>query len=275
MSQGPRTHFTSLTESEKKSKLWQLSSAKGECTLWQRGQKERRSFRVKDFIREENRLVLHREAASMAVGQEILGTFDLKGVSFFLKASITKLNQDDIHLIVAGDFYKSERRQNFRLLAYPIYDINVSFKLPASYEGRKVVDIRNKTSQTGLFKSFLRLVEPQRSQDDESLLRLRVQDLSLTGMSVFIGAAELEWFRAGDKMTDVEVTIQGERLVFPHCVIVYVVDHIGTTDRQQKKYKVGIHFESLPEEIERNLSGKINALLRSIDANREFEDFLK
>jgi hypothetical protein len=275
MSQEPRNHFTSLTEPEKKSKLWQLSSAKGKCTLWQRGQRERRPFRVKDFVRDESRLVLHREPGSLAVGQDILGTFDLKGVSFFLKGKISKLDQDELHLVVAGDFYKSERRRNFRLLAYPIYEITASFKLPAHYEGGKVVDIRNKSSQTGLFKSFLRIVEPQRSSEEQNLFRIRVQDLSLTGMSVFIGAAELEWFRAGEKLSAIEVNLQGEKLVFPDCRIVYVVDQIGNRDGQQKKYKVGIRFEAMVDELERALAGKINALLRSIDANSEFEEFLK
>jgi hypothetical protein len=275
MSQEPRTHFTSLTEPEKKSKLWQLSSAKGKCTLWQRGQKERRPFRVKDFIREESRLVLHRETAPLSVGQDILGAFDLKGVSFFLRAKISKLDQDEVHLVVAGDFYKSERRQNFRLLAYPIYDITASFKLPARYEGGKVVDIRNKSSQTGLFKSFLRIVEPLRSPDEQELLRIRVQDLSLTGMSVFIGAAELDWFRAGDLLPAVEVNLQGDELTFAGCRVVYVVDQIGRGDRQQKNYKVGIRFEAMPGDLERRLAEKINGLLRSIDANKEFEDFIK
>ena len=275
MSQEPRNHFTSLTEPEKKSKLWQLSSAKGKCTLWQRGQKERRPFRVKDFIREENRLVLHHETSPLGVGQDILGTFDLQGVSFFLKAKISRVDQDEVHLIVTGDFYKSERRQNFRLLAYPIYEISAAFKLPANYEGGKVVDIRNKSSQTGLFKSFLRIVEPLRSPEEQNMLRIRVQDLSLTGMSIFIGAAELEWFSAGAKLSDIEVNLQGEKIVFPNCRIVYVVDQIGTIDRQQKKYKVGIRFEEMAEDLERVLAGKINALLRSIDANSEFEEFLK
>ncbi len=275
MSQEPRTNFTTLSESEKKSKLWQLSSAKGKCTLWQRGQKERRPFRVKDYNRENNQLMLHQELEALGVGQDILGTFELKGVSFFFKAKVTKASRDEIIVEASGEFFKSERRQNFRLLAYPIYDITAAFALPVTYEGGKVVDIRNKTTQTGLFKSFLRLVEPQRSVEDQSNLRLRVQDISLTGMSIYIGPAEIEWFRAGETFKNLEVSLEGQNLVFPDCRIVYVVDQIGTNDRQQKKYKVGLRFEALPETIERQLAAKINDLLRSVDANKEFEEFLK
>ncbi len=275
MSQEPRTNFTTLSESEKKSKLWQLSSAKGKCTLWQRGQKERRPFRVKDYNRETNQLVMHQELEVLGVGQEILGTFDLKGVSFFFKAKVTKADREDVTVEATGEFYKSERRQNFRLLAYPVYDITASFRLPVDYEGGKVVNIHNKSNQTGLFKSFLKLVEPQRSPEDQNRLRIRVQDLSLTGMSIFIGPAELDWFRAGETFRDLEVSLEDEKLIFPDCRIVYVVDQIGTSDRQQKKYKVGVRFEALPEEIERRLAAKINNLLRSVDANKEFEEFLK
>lgn len=275
MSQEPRTNFTTLSESEKKSKLWQLSSAKGKCTLWQRGQKQRRPFRVKDYNRETNQLVMHQELEVLGVGQEILGTFDLKGVSFFFKAKVTKADREDLTVEATGEFFKSERRQNFRLLAYPVYDITASFRLPVDYEGGKVVNIHNKSNQTGLFKSFLKLVEPQRSAEDQNKLRIRVQDLSLTGMSIFVGPAELDWFRAGELFRDLEVSLEGEKLVFPDCRIVYVVDQIGTSDRQQKKYKVGVRFESVPEEVERKLAAKINDLLRSVDANKEFEEFLK
>jgi len=275
MSQEPRTHFTSLNEAEKKSKLWQLASQKGKCTLWRRGQKERSSFRTIEFKRDENRLLLHEEPGAPSVGQDVLGTFELNGVGYFFKAKITPAGIDEVGVDTTGEFFKSERRQNFRLLTYPIYDISAVFKLPAHYDGGKVVDIKNRSSQTGLFKSFLKLVDPHKEEKIGETLKLRLQDLSVTGMSVHIGAAELDWFRAGELSENVEIQISGETIAIPKCRLVYVVDHIGHSDRHHKKYKVGIRFEELPTDIDHLLGAKINELLRSVDANKEFEDFIK
>ena len=275
MSQVPQTNFTTLNESEKKSKLWQLSRALGKCTLWKRGDKDRISFRIKEYLRDEDRLILHREPGVFSTTQDVLGSFELKGVNFFFKSKVLQVSEDEIVLTTTGEFYKSERRRNFRLLAYPLYEITANFVLPVGYEGGKVVDIRNKTNQTGLFKSFLKLVDPQASTEDQSKMRSRVQDLSVTGMSIHIGEVELEWFRAGEKMNNVEITLPNEILIIPTCKIVYVVDQIGHGDRQQKKYKVGLNFDDLPEKIELKLASSINGLLRTVDSNKDFEDFLE
>lgn len=276
MTPGPRTHFTTLTEAEKKSKLWQLSNKKGKCTIWLRGSKSRVVYRTKDFIKETSKLVLHEESQSPQLGQEVLGTFELNNVSFFFKAKVAVHSSEEFVVEVTGDCYKSERRQNFRLLTYPIYDITAMFKLPAGYEGGKIIDIKNRVSQTGLFKSFLKLVDPAgESSTKGDSVKLRIQDLSVTGMSVHIGLAELEWFRAGETIQNVEVMLEGEKIMIPACRIVYVVDHIGHSDKHIKKFKVGIRFDSMPKDLDDLLGAKINELLRAVDANKDFEDFLK
>lgn len=273
MSQAPRTHFTTLTEAEKKSKLWQLARNLGKCTLWQRGNSERHSYRSKEFQRDTCRLELHQELPALRQGTELLGSFELSGVVFFFKGHVSSASAELLQVEIPGDLFKSERRANFRLLAYPIYDIQATFTLPANYQGGKVVDIRKKGSQTGLFKSFLKLVDPGLHEGRTDQLKLRVQDLSNSGMSVFIGELELEWFKAGEELKDVALQLAGDDMTLPRCRIVYVVDHIGPGERTHKKYKVGFRFEELPVEADKRITGKINDLLRSIDANKEFEDF--
>ncbi|MBY0516588.1 MAG: PilZ domain-containing protein [Bacteriovoracaceae bacterium] len=276
MTQLPRTHFTSLGDAEKKSKLWQLSSQNGSCTLWSKGDKEKQLYRVKDYNRDEGRLLFHDEHVTFPIGKEILGTFELNGVSFFFKGKVTTSSSDGVSVSTSGEFYKSERRQNFRLLTYPIYDISAEFKLPESYAGGKVIDFRQKISQTGLFKSFLRIVDPgSENQELGSLVKMRVQDLSVTGLSIHIGSAELDWFKAGTEIKELVLNISSDVIVIPKSKIVYVIDHIGHADRFHKKYKIGLRFEDLPSQIDQKLGSKINELLRSVDANKEFEDFLK
>jgi hypothetical protein len=275
MSQATRTIFTSLSRAEKQSKLWQLSQSGLICTLWTKGSKHKIPFKVHSYSREDDTLAVFAEDSSLTASQEILGTFDLKGVSFFFKGKIEKTHEDKVLLSFVGDFYKSERRSNFRLMAYPIYSIYCLFDLPKGYEGGGVIDFKSKMSQTGLFKSFLKLVDTDPQSQDLRKLKLRVQDISVTGLSLSVGEDELEWIKAGEllnpltiQFSDMELEVKGPR-------VVYVVDYLGHAERGLKKFKVGIKFEGVDEVFDRTLSQKINSLLREIDANSDFEDFLK
>ena len=274
MSLEPRTNFTALDETEKKSRLWHLASQKGLCTLWVRNGRDRLKFRVKDFDREKVILSFHSEEQSWRPGEEVLGTFDLKGMSFFFRARIQAADPESFSVTLIGEFYKSERRRSARMLAYPIYEIKARFNLPVAYDEGKVRDIRHKSSNTGLFKSFLRLVDTDKNTSASSELSLRVQDLSGSGMSVHIGTAEAEWFKTGEALSDVSVTLPGHELVIPKVRIVYVVDHIGG-DRRTQQYKVGLRFEELPLKLEEELMQSMQSLLKQSDVNNEFEDFLK
>lgn len=275
MTASPQTTFTTLSASEKKSKLRQLVAQSGSCTLWLKGQRERSSFKVKDLNLETLQISFHPEAMLLAGKTELLGSFELSGVDFFFKARVISQTKDALVLDAGGEFYKSERRQNFRLLAYPIYDITVRFRLPEAYVGGKVVDIKNRSSQTGLFKSFLKLVDPAADDGLGESLRFRVQDLSVTGLSFFVGEVELPFFKTGELFQGLELSIQGDPVELTKARIVYVVDQIGFGDKGAKKFKVGVHFEDLPLETDQQLGRKINELLRQIDANADFEDFVK
>lgn len=275
MTTSSQTSFTTLSTNEKKSKLRQLASQKSTCTLWIKGQKDRSTFKVKDYDKDQQQLAFHPEAMMLAGGAELLGSFELNGVGFFFKTKVLSQSKDALVLDAAGEFFKSERRQNFRLMAYPIYDITARFKLSESYVGGKVVDIRNRSGQTGLFRSFLKLVDPSASDSLGETLRFKVQDLSVTGLSLFVGEIELPYFKTGDVFEALELSVQGELIAIPKARIVYVVDQIGHGEKGAKKYKIGVHFEDLPIETDQRLAGKINELLRQIDSNNEFEDFLK
>ena len=275
MSQSSRTSFTSLNLAEKQSKLWQLSQSVKVCTLWLKGSKSKLDHRVQSYQREDDVLTLLTEDSSLQLNQEVLGTFDLKGVSFFFKATIVNASENKISLVFSGDFFKSERRNNFRLLAYPIYNIYCLFDLPEGYHGGSVIDFKSKMSQTGLFKSFLKLVDGDPQNEDLKKTKLRIQDLSVTGLSLSIGEAELEWLRAGELLAPLIIQFPDLEIEVSKPRIVYIADYVGHSEKGIKKYKVGIKFEDASEDFDMVLSKKINSLLREIDANSDFEDFLK
>jgi hypothetical protein len=276
MSQVSRSHFTTLTHQEKQSKLWQLAQASGECYLWVKGQSKKIQVRVKDYRKDDDLLVFHSEDEVFQVGQELLGTFNLRSVSFFFKSKIKKNTEDNVEVVLEGDFFKSEKRQNFRLLTYPIYTIHAEIELPDSYEGGKVIDFKSRVSQTGLFKSFLKLVNENEDQDDlGKKFRVRVQDLSATGLSIHVSELEAEWFNTGDNLKPLSLIFSDEVIEVSKSSIVYIVDHIGSNNNNQKIYKVGIRFDPNNDMLDSVISKKINSLLREIDSNKEFEDFIK
>ena len=265
-------HFTKLNTAEKRSKLRQLDQVKGQITLWRKGDKNRLSHRTKSFDREQDTLAVHEELFVPRVGEEVLASFDLNGVSYFCKTKVVAAGNGELSLKCLEDFFKSERRQNVRVLTFPVFDLNGFFNLPSYYQGGKVLNLSRKPNQTGLFKNFLKLVDA--GNDGEPRLKLRLQDLSTTGMSIFVGPAELEWFKAGEVLVDTEIHFPQDVLRFPRTKIVYVVDHIGHMSRNQKQFKVGLRFEEMPSTLVEDLNTKIAAMLKTMDMNKDFEDFL-
>ena len=73
---------------------------------------------------------------------------------------------------------------------------------------------------------------------------------------------------------DVGIFFNEDKIVIPKVKIVYVVESVSA-NKKTKIFKIGCHFEELPETIDHALGRKINSLLRENDSNREFENFLK
>jgi hypothetical protein len=270
-----QTFFSKLDPLEKMSRLGQLGLSKGQVTVWIKGQKEKHLLNVLDFDKERSELVLDSKDNFFPLNANILCTFDLRGMTFFSQVTLLKSLVGFNVIQFKQDLFKSERRSSYRLLTYPIYDVWSEFDLGESYEGGNVVDLKSKTNQTGLFKNFLKIVE---GKEEEAVLlsklKIRVQDLSVTGMAIHIGELETKYFSKGVLFKDVNILFQDELILIPEVKVMYVVDYIAG-DKKLKKYKVGLHFPNLPTVNDTQLGNKINKLLREIDFNKDFENFLK
>jgi hypothetical protein len=170
--------------------------------------------------------------------------------------------------------FKSERRTSYRLMTYPVYEVWAVFDLPEAYEGGKVVDLKTGSNQTGLFKNFLTIVEGGDADDRDGKVRIRIQDLSTTGMALHVGEQEVVYFKKNTVFSDVAIRFSDDEIRVPKAKIMYVVDYISS-DKNLKKYKLGVHFEDLPTAIDERIGRKINELLRQNDHNKDFENFVK
>lgn len=265
--------FSKQDPSEKLSRLSLLGSSRGTVTVWLKGKKDKYNYTVFKFDKDRMEIVLDAKDRVFTPGQTVLCTFELRGMNFFSEVIFQESISGFNVLQVKNTLFKSERRSSFRLLTFPLYEVWAEFNLGEVYEGGKVVDLKSRTSQTGLFKNFLQLVGDQSAEESDTL-KIRVQDLSTTGMALHIGELEKKYFEKDFVFQKMKIKFTDETILVPEVKVVYVVDYISG-DKNIKKYKIGLHFTNLPAAIDDMIGKKINRLLRENDFNKDFENFIK
>ncbi len=270
-----QTYFRKLDDLEKNSRLWQMAQAKVPVIVWLKGEKQKHSFEVLEYDKELFQITSTTTTSPIPSPSDVLLSFEYKGMNFFSQVKQKVAVGGKIVFVFDGILYKSERRASFRLMTYPIYEVYSLFSLGEGYSGGNVVQMKSGQSQTGLFKNFLKLVEPEEKQQNTngSNLKIRVQDFSTTGLAIHVGEIEKKYFPKDSVYKNMQLLFTDEVITIPEAKVVYVVDFIG--DKGLKKIKVGIHFENLPTQIDEALGRKINKLLREVDSNKDFENFLK
>lgn len=270
-----QTFFTKLDQHEKNSRLSLLGSSQGLVTVWIKGQKEKHSIKTSRFDKDHSVLILDTKSDLYPENTHLLCSFELRGMTFFSQIIFQKSAGNYSVLKFSDDLFKSERRSSFRLLTFPLYEVWAEFNLNEVYEGGKVIDLKSKTpsTTTGLFKNFLNLVGSEDESGNQAL-RIRVQDLSATGMAIHIGELEAQYFSKDVSFHAVRLKFSDEVINLPEVKVVYLVDYIGS-DKNIKKYKAGLTFPNLPVATDDLLSKKITKLLRENDFNKDFENFLK
>lgn len=250
-----------------------LGSTRGEVTVWIKGNKDKHNYKVFKFDKDRVEIVLDSKEKIFKPGQTVLCTFELSGMNFFSEVVFQESISGFTVLMFKNTLFKSERRSSYRLMTYPLYEVWAEFDLGEVYEGGKVVDLKTGNSQTGLFKNFLQLID-DKSSEEVTNFKIRVQDLSTTGLSLHVGDLESKYFVKGFNFQNVKLIFKDEIIIVPEATAVYVVNFISP-DKNLKKYKVGIHFPNLPTTIDDLIGKKINALLRENDFNKDFENFIK
>jgi hypothetical protein len=276
MNDSAKTHFSLLDVQEKISKCSQLEKNKQFITVWQKGSTQKLILSVYFVDKENQRLILKGQITGWEKFSHTLGSFEINGVNYFLNSEIQFLSENELSVSLKGEFYKLERRSHFRLMAFPIYKIYFEAPISGKYQGSNVIQLSTKTSQTGIFNSFLKLVGSQKESSSlDSKIKLRVQDLSIYGMSIHIGKAELPYFKPDQILKEIQIIFTDETILIPAAKIVYVLELISHQEKRIKMFKVGIQFEGVNENLDSQLSRKITKLLREIDSNKDFEDYLK
>lgn len=269
------TFFSKLDATEKSSRLTSLASARGLVTLWIKGSKQKLDFVTLEFDKIRQSLVLETKDDIFPIASTLLCSFEFRGMNFFSQVRLQKNPSGNALIEFTGDFFKSERRNSYRLMTYPIYQVWGEFDLGESYQGSNVVGLKSKTSQTNIFKSFINLVnEHKDSEADISVLKIRIQDISTTGMAIHIGELENPYFGKDQLFKKVRILFPDQLIEIPLVRVMYAAPYVGP-DRNIRKFKIGLHFEELSLALDQALGKKINELLRENDNNKDFENFIK
>jgi hypothetical protein len=268
-----QTFFSKLDAEEKKSRLYQLATLGSSVTIWKKGSKDKVTSKVIQFDKDNSQISLKMVQLNFSPGEELLASFEIRGVSFFSQVKCS-VHPEKINLDFSRDLFKSERRATYRLFTSHLFNIWASLDLGVEYKGGNVIEFNSKSRQTDIFKNFMKLADGVEDNQSLSQVKLKLQDISVTGMSLTISSLELPFFEKDKIFHNVNLHFPDEVIVIPELKIVYLVEFLSP-DKKMKMFKVGCHFLNLPSTVDHTIGKKINALLRETDANKDFENFLK
>lgn len=267
-----QTFFSKLDQTEKNNRLKAIGNNRGLVTVWVKGSKDKHHLNCMTYDADRTTLVLDTRDNVFPENTQVLCSFEFRGMNFFSEVVFVKSIGDMACLKFDGILFKSEKRQAFRLMTFPQHEVWAVVDLEEAYQGGKVIDFRSKQSHTQLLQNFLSLVEGD--ETNPSALKIRVQDLSTSGMALHIGELEAQYFPKEAEFKNVKLKFVDEEILIPQVKIVYVAK-ITNADKNLTKYKLGVNFENLSSKIDLQLGKKINELLRANDHNKDFETFNK
>ncbi len=275
-------NFTPLSSEEVKRKLAYVSKNELELYIWIKGKKDKEKVKAKHFNAEEIRLHIENEdkTKSRFLSEEVLVNYNIKGLNFFATAIVNY--NDSIHanyLQFVGQFYKCERRENFRLLTYPTYSVYCFLRITDNFsqdEQTSILDFsKTKSGNTSLFRQFIDLVDTKEQEElKEDQVLLRVLDLSVSGIALIAGKLEKEYFEDGKELHNLRIKFEGKDLKIPKAEVVYSKPHKIHNRESVEQFKIGVRFTKVPANVDDNLGKLINEHIKETDIKKVFEKFL-
>lgn len=270
MTDDNKAHFKELALVEKKHKLSFVANQKINVILWKKGTTTKYKVVSDIFLVEDLKLVLTPITEIDKSLKDVLYNFSINGVSFFGKGIIENID-NKITLNCSDQLFKSERRQNYRLLTYPQHKAfaEVDFEDSELIESN-VVSINTKKSTTGLFKNFLELVEDGNEQKiKQPTLSFRVFDLSVTGVALLFDKIENEILKEKNILTNLTIKLDSHTFLVEKAEVKYISKLKGYSGYS---YKAGVQFLEMDTNLDNEIGFIINKFLR--DTDKEFEDFI-
>lgn len=265
----PKVNFVKLDQKEREVRYNTLLKKDQKVKIWLKGSQNKFEFSFDDYNQDENYLSFEKIDISL-IDKEVLFNFESNGQIFFGQGYL-KREPESFHLTGIDNVYKSERRKNFRLLCYPMFDIISRFDIEDTYENQNVISFSTKENYDEIKKEFLSLYRKVDINEVGSFARARVHDISATGIGIYIGEMEKKHFADNRIFKDVKVQFFENVLSIDEVKVVYAMPAKGELEGT---YKIGMNFENLSETDEQIIVRKINQVLKEYDFEKDFEDFI-
>ena len=270
-----KVYFKELTDEEKQSKFSQLyRRSEGEITIWLKGKTNKHVLKVAQYFQTKNEVQIIGNIPKDHLNSDVLYSFELNGLFFFSKGKTKSATNEKVYLEVKEKLFKSERRSNFRLLTFPHQQVYIHIQVSEEKrEDSNIVSLKTGFSETGLFQNFLKVIGDDGSEVQiDGCLKLRVLDISVTGMAIQMGQIEKDLFSETNKeLGPIHLEFNGQMLKIPNAQILYFIDTLAQ-DKKTKLFKAGVQFLDIDTNLDVKLAKLINQTLRSLES--EFEDFL-
>lgn len=284
MAGGPAS-FIKLSIEEMGTKLNNLAKQKEIIKVWIKGEASS-LYRVSDYTvlkspeSADYLLTLFsegEESDQIFVGKKVLFNFSINDSDYFSEGSVS---HDDIHntlvIRLTDNFYRTEKRDNERLLTFPHHQVYAYFKVLNEKDESNVIELKREEDKLYIdykMKQKKELKErlKKKISDVEDLIGFRALDISRSGIAFIINNDESKYFKDNIKYS-FYILFDGDIFVVKGANLVYKVDYVGGPEGK-KRFKVGLNFNPVE-----NLSKHIQELLRESSGvgsiQKEFEEFV-
>lgn len=277
------SNFIKLHLDEMMVKLKAVADQKEMIKIWIRGN-DSQLYRCCDFFvfkGDEKRTAFlslfseSKEIDDSFINKDIFLTFTLNETDYFSEGTVS-LDEVHGHLIInlQEDFYRSEKRNNERLLTYPHHQVYVYFKVRTEKNESNIIELKREEDKLYIDykqkkKQELKEKLKEKISDIEDLLGFRVLDISKSGVAFLVGEEEQKFFSGKGKYS-FYILFDGDIFVVKGANLVYKVDYIGG---QGSHYKVGLNFGPV-EKLTNYVDAILKEGIQSDSVKKEFEEFI-
>ena len=282
------SNFVQLNHSEVIMKLKKLADQKDMVKMWVKGGEstQYRVYDLKSIVLNDKKTFLvsvfseGEEADKSLLDKNVYVSFWFNDIDYFTEGIPT---YDEVNgnlvVILRKDVFRSEKRNNERLLTFPHHHVYAYF-IMSNLKGRT-----EETNVIALKKDQIKQHEVRKEKKNklktelagklnvnvEDLNEFRALDISRSGIAFIIGQDEKIYFDENESF-NFYVLFNNKVFKVKDASLVYAVKYSSTKD--QTSYKLGLNFKPVE-----NLAKKVMEALRDGESEnaiqKEFENFIE
>ena len=276
MEESSRIRFSLVVKKEAYYRFQQIADVKGQLKYWTKGNNERFFCDIISFNDEslEWEVMLK---VSHDLPEKVYFTFHVNGQDFFGRTVAVRTSEPlRWRLKIVDNLYKSEKRLASRVLVFPHHLVDLEFLNPI-VEGQKSGGIlsfgrKNPGTQTNLMLKFMELVGQSNSHSDSSL-KVRVIDISSTGLALKAGRGTKDFFAPGSYFENCRIHFNDQIYEPVGLEVVYRTHHTNDAFIGSEYYRIGMNYNVVGIQLKEKLEQHVMKLLTQDDKTLAFELF--